>query len=92
MSILAFDVRRSTLFLAVQGTRDSFFDVEQFPHPLPPFAPHPADYDSSVPPSSLVWPPPRHMSATGPAIAMHDSFVVTTVLEGEAGLSEGVTA
>ena len=81
---------RSALLVVAQATRDSFYDVEQFPHPLPPYAPHPADYDATIAPSSLVWPPPRSMSVTGSPLPLHESFTITTLVEGEAGLSEGM--
>ena len=72
-----------TLPALALATQNSFAGVDTF-EALPLFAP----YDATVSPSSLVWPPPRFLAATGaPSKALDASFKITPTISGAAGLT-----
>ena len=65
------------------ATQNSFAGVDTFEA-----LPLPAPYDATVSPSSLVWPPPRFLAATGaPSKALDASFKITPTISGAAGLT-----
>jgi hexosaminidase len=54
------------------SSRDNFNNVELWSS-LPP----PQPFDASVAPSSLVWPPPRHLQVSGTPAPLAASFTIT---------------
>ena len=72
-----------TLPALALATQNSFAGVDTFKA-----LPLPAPHDAAVPPSSLVWPPPRFLAATGaPSKALDASFKITPTISGAAGLT-----
>ena len=72
-----------TLPALALATQNSFAGVDTFEA-----LPLPAPYDATVSPSSLVWPPPRFLAATGaPSKALDASFKITPTISGAAGLT-----
>ena len=75
-------MRLLALALVVGGalaTQDSFYGVELFDS-LPPTT----AYDSSVSPSSLIWPPPHSLAVSGGPARLGPGFTITTKLVGGA--------